>query len=1521
MNQFLKHRNLLLYWTIFFLFICSSASSQILPSFSVSKKEGCMPLLVEFSNTTVLDTSKVQIRWDFGNGNQSVEKLKTQAAYNNPGVFNITMTVKMNGIDYKTTETVTVFDNPQPAFEADIFSGCVPLKVNFKDLSIPTQNPIITWVWNFGDGVGSTLQNPTNTFNSESKNNVTLLLVDSKGCKNIIVKNNFITSTEKPEVDFTYSDTVTCKLPLNVKFNGSVKSNFSTTYNWDFGNGFTSNNLQPTSKFTESKTYPITFIATNSFGCKNQITKSISIKEEPFNFKIVSPNNKGCAPFKYQFKATSDRVISQYKWSVDTFASSKDTGSIIFNTPGKYIMKLVASDNFGCSNTIYDTVVVYEKPKANFSFDKKSACAGPLEVSFTSLTPDAVTHSWAFSNGISPSIEENPSRIFNKEASYNIRYTVSNEFGCLDTLLINGAIIIRKPIVEIIATNDMGCAPYSSTLSITKDGDGSIDNIKWNYSDGTQYAGFNPPSVEMSQEGTFLVTAEIDFEGNCPSQIVTKKLVAGKLSSFTAKITPNKVCVREGVGANITKSSSGTFYTWHFGDGGTREGENVTYEYSDPGKFDVYVVAEKNGCKDSVYIETIEVLNPAANFSISKTCNSFEMVFRNRSIGQNYSRWDFGDGTQLISDASSINHVFKDTGTYQVKLYVENYTTLCKDSLIREVIITNQQEDLGLLPQIGCLPYTAEFIINNSLFKNIQWNFNGTLIDGKNGRFTYSNPGQFDVSVDATINGCRQTFKFPKIVTVVDYQADFEFTPAGGCAPIQVDFKDITQSEFSEIASLRWRLGDQGSSTLSEPQATFNQNKNQVIRLITLDNTGCRDTVEKTVPIFTPKADFTSEYKSVCTDVNFNFENTSTGVELKYKWTFGDQLGASDEQNPIRTFNKEGNYDVKLVVTDANNCKDSISKSSFVKVENFKYDFVGFPRFKTCPELVSNFEVIPSNIFYKRVFWNFGDGNNSLDTNRFPTNIYSESGVFDVSLVVEDFRGCKDTITKENYIEIKGPRGKMTFDPQEGCYPIQINFEAEFVDSKFNIWDFGDGIGRIDASLQTKVDHVYNNPGLAIPSLILDDGLGCVVHLYHDTLNISGTKIKIDLSDKGICSGSEVTLTDISEDNINSPIVFREWKFSNGIISNEKVITQSFNVDSTQIIYAKLSIGTELGCKNSDSIPIKIFAYPQLILDDEKVICKGDGVVLTAKGSEFFDWSPKSLVAPSNISSPKVSPLKDSWFYVTGYDTILCPVNDSIFVKVNNSFFADAGPDTTLCLGDSLLLNTSVSVINSGEFEYSWSLNNKVIGKEDSLFVFPDKESTYVVHIRNGSCKEYSLPIFINVSPRPEVEAFQDSKIANGQNIVLKATADQNVTYSWTPDYNISCLTCFNPNVFPNVSTQYKVIGTNEFGCSANAKVSVEVVDYCSGASIEIPNVFSPNFDGKNDIFRLKYDKDLLSINVFRIYNRYGEVIFETSNPDEGWDGTFNQTPINTGVYVYYVELDCYDGGTNFLKGNITLLR
>lgn len=1510
---------------MFALALCSFFApvySQITPDFTVSKTEGCVPLIVDFENISRIDTSKVSVRWQFGNGNQSAEKIFTQAVFTQPGDYQVILTITENGTDYTQIKRVTVFDNPKANFYADIRSGCIPLEVKFHDSSTVVKNKIVSWTWNFGDGTGAYISNPDNVFRSESRNNITLIVVDEKGCKDAIVKENYIITTQQPVIDFSYSDTITCQLPLNVKFTETISSNYTYTRLWNFGNGTTSTASNPTARFSEEKTYPVSLTVTNNFGCSNKLTKDVTILEEVYDASIISNSRTGCLPFTYTYISKANFHISKYAWDIGGNPASDSSGSFVFTTAGRYIIRLTATDASGCSIVVRDTINVYNKPVAEFTLDKTEACSGPVVINFQNLSPDATTHRWTFGTGISPSDLANPSVIYTREGSFNVQYIATNQYGCSDTILKRNLIKIEKPVLNIGLSSENGCVPFTSSVSMNQTGTGQIKDIQWTYSNGSNYSGLTPPDVFLQNEGAIVVTAVVEFEGNCPIQTITRTIMAGKLEPFNADFNPTTVCVKEGVGGEIKNPSNGVIYTWRFGDGIERSGLTTGYEYGDVGEFQVSVLAEKLGCKDSMDVVKVKVLNPQANFAVTKLCNAGEFRFTNRSLGNSYSRWNFGDGRTLESNAGTVNHVFTDTGTYKVKLYVENAVTKCEDSITVEVIYGTKDNNIKLVPQTGCLPYTANFSVTASEYRTIKWTFNGTEITGKNVSFRYDEPGIYDVSLAATrTDGCIENYTFPKIVTVAKVNTDFDFTPAGGCAPITIHFNDKTSSDFSKIATWNWDLGGLKKSTDKNTSYTFNENKDVNIRLIGTDEFGCKDTVTKIVPIYIPKADFTTDLTTICTGVSFEFKNLSIGVEAKYHWSFSNGIASSTEENPKIVFDQEGIYDVKLVIVDANNCRDSITKPTYLTVKNYEYDFDGFPRFKTCPELLTSFEVIPSNISYKYAHWDFGNGNQSLDTNRKPVNIYAQSGIFDVSLVLEDFRGCKDTIVKKDFVEVKGPRGKLSFTPKEGCIPLEVNFKAEFVDTKINFWDFGTGVGKLDNKLIDTVSYVYTDPGIAIPSLMLDDGLGCVVQLYYDTILLSGAKVKMDASSMKICTGGEVLFSDLTEDNIHSPIISRLWEFSNGMSSRDATSIQKFEVDTTSIIYATLTVETEFGCVDSDSVGVKVFAYPNINLPDELIMCKGDNVQLDARGAEDFRWEPARLLANINDPRPLVSPIEDTWFKVVGYDTSMCRSYDSVLVKVVNTFDAFAGPDTILCIGDSIYLRTEVSEIHSGEYEYTWYLENQVVSKEASPEFLPEEDAVYVVNIRNGSCRENTLPVYVRMSPKPQLEVYRDTTIAEGQSVVLNAVSDQIVTYQWSPEQFISCINCSNPVVNPSTATEYKVMVTNEAGCTNENSVRVTVEDFCSGSKIDVPNVFSPNSDGLNDYFRIKFDRDLVQIKSMMIYNRYGELIFKTIEAEKGWDGFFNSVPVNTGVYVYYLDIECYGGSAKLVKGNVTLMR
>lgn len=1508
-----------------FLGLNATVFAQVTPSFKVSKVEGCVPLIVDFENTTPLSESQMSVRWNFGNGNQSTEKIKTQAAYTEAGNYHVVMTVQYQGVEYEHSQNIMVHDIPEVGFVSNTQSGCVPLELTFQDQSV-SKNKIVDWTWNFGDGSGSILQNPKKTYQVASESNVTLVVTDEKGCKNSLVKSKYIIATEKPIVDFTYSNTVSCKLPISVQFQEEVSSNYLYSRSWIFNQSESSIQSKPSKIYEKAGDYEVSLHVENEYGCKEKKSQIISIQEKPLGLKILTDALEGCAPFILEYDYSSNFPIENVRWELNGQKLEDSLQSYVFESAGVYELKLQGGDDSGCEDVLVQEVVVKEGVEADFEMSESESCKPPLEVNFKSLTKGSdINHQWIIGQIGDVLHGDVQSYQFDNYGVYDITYIAQKANGCADTLHLEDAVMVADPFVQIIATKDEGCVPFNTELELVKLGPGEIKNIQWIFPDGSTKSGSDGlVQYSITEKGSHDFIAIIDFEDiNCAQQIAYTTIRGGEKHGVDAYVSPLEVCVGDGVSGDITNPQTGVEYAWHMGDGSIIEKNKLAYEYSDPGFWGVFIETNSLGCRDSIHIDSIEVLNPSANFTVAKSCENGIFNFTNRSVGSTYTRWDFGDGTIIESQDNKLSYEYASLGNYQVKLYVFNENTLCEDSMTVEVQYEVFNEVVDFDEQVGCLPFVAEFSVDSDRYKSLSWMIDNSIeYTNEHISHEFKKPGKYDLKLVATRkDGCKEEYFYPEIIKVSQIQSDFEFDPIGGCAPITVNFQDLSISDSSDINSWEWIIDGQSIDDIN-PSLTFNQNRDIEAILVVGNEIGCVDTLSQTVPIYIPEADFTSVYASICTDADYFFENKSIGVGLVYEWEFeGVNDSFSDLEHPVVQYKEEGDYSAKLIITDANNCVDSISKSSFVKVENIQYDFDASPRFKTCPELVSTFEVFPSNMDYNHLEWSFGDGNYSLDTNLVPVNIYSESGVFDVGLILEDYRGCKDTLSKKEFIEVKGPRGSLNFTPKVGCVPFEVELSAEFVDSKFNFWDFGDGVGWLDENLETETKHIYTESGKVYPSLVLDDGYGCLVTLTYDSLTVHGVLAQIDMSRSDVCSGGEIEFFDISKPNLSDPIINRFWEFSNGVEIQGERVAQSFDTHNDQETKVYLKVQTETGCEHTDTLIFKVHAYPEISVPEELIICKGDAVQLQASGAKHYSWEEKRYLSDEHDYYPMVQPIKDTWFTVHAYDTSACVTTDSVFVKVIESFEAHTGPDAIICNGDTIQMETYVSDVHSGSYIYSWLVEGVEVSSEKSPTFKPQSDQAYILNVKNGSCKEQRLPVFVRTLEAPELTVYRDTTIALGQSVTLNATSDSEVNYEWQQMDHISCVNCPNPTVNPLESTLYSVVATNEAGCYTMGEVLVEVINFCGNAKIEIPNVFTPNNDGLNDVFRIRYDRDKVDLDILRIYNRYGELIFETQNVDQGWDGNFSGDLVNSGVYVYYLVADCYDGTSKIIKGNVTLLR
>jgi gliding motility-associated-like protein len=300
-------------------------------------------------------------------------------------------------------------------------------------------------------------------------------------------------------------------------------------------------------------------------------------------------------------------------------------------------------------------------------------------------------------------------------------------------------------------------------------------------------------------------------------------------------------------------------------------------------------------------------------------------------------------------------------------------------------------------------------------------------------------------------------------------------------------------------------------------------------------------------------------------------------------------------------------------------------------------------------------------------------------------------------------------------------------------------------------------------------------------------------------------------------------------------------------------------------------------------------------------ICSGATTSLNASGTTNYTWSPITGLSCSTCPNTIASPSVTTSYIVTG-KTGTCTGTQTVTVTVDNKPSPVISPAQSICEGNS------VSLTASGGTGYSW--NNGATSS--TITVFPSVATTYTVTVFNGPCSAKDS-VQVNVNPLPITNVCCDTVISDGQSVQL--TSNGGGTYQWIPGTGLSCNNCPNPVASPNVNTTYTLLVTSDSGCTVQKTVTIDI----DCRSIFVPNAFSPNGDGEND-FECVYGGCIKTLS-FAIFDRWGNRVFETNDQKVCWDGRYIGQPMNTGMYVYYLEAELENGDKVSRKGNITLVR
>ncbi|MFI5187072.1 MAG: PKD domain-containing protein [Chitinophagales bacterium] len=1141
--------------------------------------------------------------WSFGNGSNSILQ-NPSTIYNTAGTYPVHLAVQSNlGCNGSITKNIVVAgkitDFKTPA------TICIGQTVNFQNNSSPSP---VSSSWTFSDGTTSSQINPVKTFLTGGTYQVKL--INNYGnCSDSITKT--ITVISSPTIDFTTNDSTACSAPFTVQF--TDKSIGASTWFWDFGDGTTSTQQNPSHTYTNPGLYDITFGITLPGGCANTITKAQYIKIQPTTVTITNAGIGGCIPFTYKptpFIQSVDSVIS-YAWDFGDGGTANIKNPIhIYSVAGSYNLQLTITTQTGCTQsiTVPNGVRAGTKPTANFSFAPTTSCASnPVQFTDLSTTSPGATviWRWDFGDGVSTN-SQNPKHIYQDTGILSVKLTVFNN-GCPD--IISKPITILPPVAKFGYKVDCAVSPLNVSFS-----DSSLANpvygpitYLWNFGDGTPTSPLPSPSHTYSALGTYTVTLTVT-NGACPPYPVSKTITLfDEPADFS--ISKNPVCKNETFILSAINSNPNNIknYTWTIGANTiTDTATSIKYSLPNYGNYDVTLaIQDINGCIKSKTISNyITVSGPVANFSPGGpgSCINKQINFNDLSTTSGAPitqwTWNFGDGTIQSFASPPFSHTYLQPGSYSVGLIVkDNGNCSDKTTLSNIVLITNPVAAFRA-DTLYCPLAPLQFVdTSTGLGLSYTWNF------GDGGSSTLQNPthpypaGNNSYSVKLKIKdlvGCEDSVTKTQYINIRTPKAAFDvIDTAGICIPLVTSFT----FNGTDYQTYHWNFGDGSGSTAQDPTHFYNSYGTFTPKLYVIGPGGCSDSAQATVHAYNPNTNthITFNPTTACNSLNANFTvNTPPGI--KYELHFGDgSIDSSGQSSLTHLYAGPGNYSVFVAYTDSFGCDPSVTIGP-VHVYG-ALPLFGEDKKEFCDAgqvVFKNFTL--SNDVVTSTSWNFDDG--STDTAKAPTHFFAAPGTYIVKLTVTTLNLCtsssSDTIRvyQTPSLSISG-KDTICINSTEGFLGILGS-----PDSTINWqWNFGNGI-----SSQIQNPSVpYSSAGNFNIQLIGFNKLGCADTAFHP-LVVAPLPTADPVSNPiTIISGGSAQLNM----NYTGPIVSYTWLPVQNLSCTDcpqPTANPQFTTDY------HVQVQDRYGCKNSGGLTVKVVCTGQNFFIPNTFSPNNDGI-------------------------------------------------------------------------------------------------------------------------------------------------------------------------------------------------------------------------------------------------------------------------------------------------------------------------
>lgn len=716
---------------------------------------------------------------------------------------------------------------------------------------------------------------------------------------------------------------------------------------------------------------------------------------------------------------------------------------------------------------------------------------------------------------------------------------------------------------------------------------------------------------------------------------------------------------------------------------------------------------------------------------------------------------------------------------------------------------------------------------------------------------------------------------------------------AAECLPLLIDVaycegsNSVTLTAPPGFQSYLWSPGGQTTQSITEMNPTLGAMYN--CSVTSFSNQGSC-TVSLAAQVFPTDVFAGFTLSPACQNVPVQFTDTSfannNGEVISWNWDFGDG-GISQVQNPTHTYTTSGTFDVQLVAYSDDGCTDTMVQTLNI----FPVPVVDFVFQDECVNSLVSFTNQSTDALAMTYEWDFGDAS-SISTLEDPTHTYTTAGQYDVNLITENSNGCIDSLLQ--VITIFDLPAIDAGPDVQTCPGFQITLAASGGTSYS--WDNGITDNTPFTPIATAT---YTVTGTDANGCVNTDNL--VLTFFSQPIVNAGP-------DQAVCNGTAVTYT-ASGTPTNS------W--DNGILDGQSftrpVGTYTFTVTGTD----------NNGCIDSDVAQLIVNPNPIVGAGTDQLICLGTTTFVSGSGANTYAWDN------AVVNTVNFSPTNTTTYSVIGTDVNGCTGTDQVVVAIEPPTSVQfSAPITSGC--EPLFINFTNQSTGSAGVNCTWDYGDGQTGVNcgsiSHTYLNPGcYDVTLTVTTALGCVWNNTLEDYICVFPNPIASFTPTPNVIDELDplSVMNNSSTGAVEYSWSFGDGATSSEEEPEHTFPYDPIQnylVELIAITENGCK---DTTTQLIIMNPVLLYYVPNTFTPDNDEFNQTFQPVFTSgfDPFDFSMF-IFNRWGEVIFETNNDKIGWDGTYHGQVVQEGTYTWKIEFKLsVNDERKVAHGNVNILR